>query len=91
MCNLTTDHAFISLMLAEIDSAEIKYYRVADRSSCLPFGRIDVLHYQVCNTLLGGFLPKCMTVSAAATHCSAQSEKRSSMPVRCVAFLKNME
>lgn len=76
-------------MLAEIDNGEIKYYRVADRSNCLPFGRIDVLHYQRCNILLDGFLRKCMTVSA--TRCSVQSEKRSSMPMRCVAFLKNME
>jgi len=70
-------------MSAEIDNGEIKYYRVADRSNCLPFG-----HYQRCNVCLDGFLCKCMTVSAAAMHYSMQSEKRSSMPTRCVAFLK---
>lgn len=59
-------------MLAEIDNGEIIHSRVADRSNCLPFGRIDVLHYQRCNILLDIFLCKCMTVSAAATHCSVQ-------------------
>lgn len=78
-------------MLAEIDNGEIKYYRVADRHSCLPFGRIDVLHYQRCNIVLDGFLCICVTASAAATCHLVQGEKRSSMPMRCVAFAKNME
>lgn len=33
----------------------------------------------------------CGNFCAAATHCSMQSEKRSSMLMRCVAVLKNME
>lgn len=45
-------------------------------SNCLPFGRLDALHYWRCNTPLDGFLCKCMAVPAAVAPCSGQSEKK---------------
>lgn len=52
-------------MLAEIESGEMKYYRVADRTNCLPLGRTDVLHGQSFSYTSGWF-----SVQVHGSECS---------------------
>lgn len=72
-------------MLAGSGNEEIEYYRVADRSDRLPFGKRAVLLARDVT-----HLRMVLCASAAATR-SLQSEERSSVPMKCVAFLKTVE